>query len=102
MLLFDLIHQNIGIYYKNVYWKDKIFETIVKEAEECHLLRNYEKERISLIDNTIILFCKIDEPDRYRGQKYGKVFYQDDIEKDKKEIINTIILPHVIKKILPL
>lgn len=98
-MLLDMIRNNIGIYYKDSYWKDKIFEKIMQEAKELYLLKTVKEERISLIGGIEIYFCKIDTPDRCRGRRYDRVYYQNNIE---PEIVRTIIMPLVINKMSPL
>ena len=80
-MLERIISTNIGIFYKDLTWKDEIFKMLSDEAAECLLLYFIDKNTIHLRDvhmDTTITFCPIN--DSTRGHRFDKVYYQYGIE----------------------
>lgn len=95
-----LLDINIGIFYKDLQWRDYIFEQIKNEALECKTLRYYGENKIYFCDhyiNIYIHFCPIDE--RGRGYRFDRIYYQEGIDED---IVFRVIRPLLISKMFPL
>lgn len=100
MLLGYISHFNIGIFYKDLQWRDYIFERIKNEALECETLKYYGKNKICFSDhyiNIYIHFCTTDE--RARGRRFDRIYYQEGIDED---IVLRVIRPLLISKTFPL
>lgn len=80
-MLERIISTNIGIFYKDLTWKDEIFKMLSDEAAECLSLYFIDENTIHLRDvhmDTTITFCPIN--DSARGHRFDKVYYQYGIE----------------------
>lgn len=100
MKLLDMVALvDIGIFYEDTDWKDKIFETLSREAGECKLISRIDKNHICFRDahiNIIITFCPVNN---LTSRKFDKIYYQKDIE---RYVVQSQIRPLLIPKILPL
>ncbi len=90
----------IGIFFKDTQWKDRIFEKLVKDATECSSIQYIKRNEICFSDMFIyirIRFCSANES--ARGHKFDRIYYQYGINEDT---LSMLIKPMLIKGIFPL
>lgn len=90
-----IFRQNIGIFFKDITWKDNVYNEIKNyyEERECiSLTLNFKgSARIELKDGSVIYFVPAN--DCSRGHRFSKAILQPGID---KEIIDCVIRPSIV------
>ena len=79
---------NIGIFYLDKGWREKIYEDLVDRLKDGHIINRRTKECILLDGGTYIRFLPVTSA--ARGYKFDKIYYQKDVSEEE---LNTIIRP---------
>ena len=99
-ILNHITSTKIGIFYKDIKWKDDFFKKLINEANDCKTLCNITENTIFFCDSYInikIIFLPANES--FCGFRLDKIYYQEDIDQD---ILSMRIRPMLISKIFPL
>lgn len=96
--LINILNINIGIFYKDRTWKNKIHDLLMTKAKDLNCLSSATIDKLDLYDHHIrIKFLPTN--DNSRGHKFDKVFYQPDISQD---IIYALVRPMISNREIPL
>ena len=99
-ILQHITKTEIGIFFKDTQWRDRVFEKLVKDATECSSVQYIKRNEICFSDMFIhirIRFCPVNES--AIGHKFDRIYYQCGINEDT---LSMLIKPMLMTGIFPL